>query len=456
MSSSFGQKTYDEINSFDLLHLALGSGPWYVEFDEKGEIKKCQFSQVFRNMLGYKDTNDFPDTAEAFDRVLYEEDFDRTVSLLHSALSDSTGHKDFIAEYRLYTKNRGIRWFKSIAKIVRRKDNSPLAIIGMFVDIDDKKRYQERINQAVKAQVEELRILTEVANTFYSMHYFDLSTDTFTEYYAAEEIKAITSNYQSARKVIKGVMDKLVIENDQERVKKFCNLDTLARRMMDVKSLSAEFIGVKTGWFLANFICVDKDSNGIPVKFLFTTQAIDEYKQKERTLFIRSMTDELTGLLNRRSYETELKYFHHHEIHKDLVFISIDINGLKPTNDRLGHAAGDELIRGVADCIRKMCAVYDEKAKAFRVGGDEFVVWFNAADTKPEDIKKCFGELTENYRGTMICAPKVSFGAVTGLEAQKQNMSISEVMRLADKRMYTDKKQYYKYKGEQLSVQFEE
>ena len=40
-------------------------------------------------------------------------------------------------------------------------------------------------------------------------------------------------------------------------------------------------------------------------------------------------------------------------IPKDLVFVSIDVNGLKKVNDSMGHQAGDELLIGAAACMKK-------------------------------------------------------------------------------------------------------
>lgn len=442
-ASSYGQRTYNEINSFELIHKALGSGAWYAEFNEKGEIINCYFSNMFRRMLGYKDAIEFPNTANAFESILYKEDFDQTKKRLYDAINDRSGHTDFIAEYRLYTKNRGIRWFKSVARIARRSNNSPIAIIGVFVDIDEEKKYQERLELAEKSKEEQLKVLTSVANTFYSMHYLDLSTDRFIEYYASKEIAEITREKISAKDAMKSVMTYLVIKEDSDRIKEFCNLDTLSERMKGRKNLSAEFIGLNTGWFLANFICVDTDYEGNPDKFLFITQTIDEFKKRERTLFINSMTDELTGLLNRRAYEMGLRDFAEHGIERDYIFILIDLNGLKRVNDQFGHHEGDRFICGISNCIKELCRMYSDKEKAFRTGGDEFVVWFKTAGTTVAEIKCTFEALTSKFSIPNLHSAKASFGVVTGEEALAQNLTISEVLSLADKRMYEDKKRFY-------------
>jgi diguanylate cyclase (GGDEF)-like protein len=72
-------------------------------------------------------------------------------------------------------------------------------------------------------------------------------------------------------------------------------------------------------------------------------------------------TDRLTGLPNRRAYE---------EAEPKTCQAVLDVDGLKWVNDRLGHPAGDALIRAVAT------ALMDAAVEAFRVGGDEFICLF--------------------------------------------------------------------------------
>lgn len=90
-------------------------------------------------------------------------------------------------------------------------------------------------------------------------------------------------------------------------------------------------------------------------------------------------TDPLTGLSNRRALNTAIT----EALGRSLRFgrrgalLWIDVDGLKAVNDRLGHEAGDELIRVVADRIASSIRGVDTAA---RVGGDEFVVLLSEFD----------------------------------------------------------------------------
>jgi diguanylate cyclase (GGDEF)-like protein len=86
-----------------------------------------------------------------------------------------------------------------------------------------------------------------------------------------------------------------------------------------------------------------------------------------RELEKQSLIDQLTGAGNRRALERRIQARRGDSV---LGVISIDLNGLKNTNDTKGHHAGDVLISETARVLRE-CAGEDS---VFRTGGDEFIV----------------------------------------------------------------------------------
>ena len=92
--------------------------------------------------------------------------------------------------------------------------------------------------------------------------------------------------------------------------------------------------------------------------------------QKE-TLRQLSETDSLTGLLNRRRFAQELKKAWALANRKVSAYImTLDVDGFKQINDHHGHAAGDQILRAIADCLNDCTRSSDVVA---RLGGDEFV-----------------------------------------------------------------------------------
>ncbi len=96
---------------------------------------------------------------------------------------------------------------------------------------------------------------------------------------------------------------------------------------------------------------------------------------RERSLSELAYRDPLTGLLNRRAVDEQaLRIFDVPPGRaREVGVVAVDINGLKKTNDLLGHQAGDELIQSVARRLQRAFARVPGSIVA-RVGGDEFTV----------------------------------------------------------------------------------
>jgi CHASE3 domain sensor protein len=90
-------------------------------------------------------------------------------------------------------------------------------------------------------------------------------------------------------------------------------------------------------------------------------------------LGIEASRDLLTGLFNRRSFERWLDQTIAICAREcaEFALLSLDLDGFKPINDQLGHAAGDEVLREVAE---RFAAAVREADVLARVGGDEFAV----------------------------------------------------------------------------------
>ena len=85
------------------------------------------------------------------------------------------------------------------------------------------------------------------------------------------------------------------------------------------------------------------------------------------------LVDPLTGLRNRRALDHDLVQFLAAARRREqcLMVVMIDVEGLKAVNDRLGHAAGDDLLKGVATSLIATLRAGDH---VYRIGGDEFVL----------------------------------------------------------------------------------
>lgn len=110
------------------------SGMWSMYFGEGLQISRVMFSNEFREIIGYKDSSEFPDSFEAWTKKIHESDRDWVLQEFQSTVKDTTQQKVFDAEYRFQTKNNGIRWMRMAGEIVRR-GGKPFEFIGTITDI---------------------------------------------------------------------------------------------------------------------------------------------------------------------------------------------------------------------------------------------------------------------------------------------------------------------------------
>lgn len=165
--------------------------------------------------------------------------------------------------------------------------------------------------------------------------------------------------------------------------------------------------------------------------------------QESETLSFKaeSETDKMTGLLNRRAFDNELDEVRKSNRIKDFSLCVIDINGLKQVNDSIGHEAGDELIKGGAECISN---VFAEHGKIYRIGGDEFALTTTEpVDSIEDSIQRLKNEVAR-WHGEMTKSLSLAIGFVRGKDHEE--LSVDELFKLADKEMYRDKEEYYKDK----------
>jgi len=145
--------------------------------------------------------------------------------------------------------------------------------------------------------------------------------------------------------------------------------------------------------------------------------------------------DSLTGLYNRRGMEEALaraienfkRYGH------EGALMMFDLNGFKQVNDVYGHAAGDALLRHVADVLRTSARATDSLC---RLGGDEFMVFLEGAGLSQallmaRRLRTGLEQNRVNYDGNALAA-HISVGIATLEEAP----SLPELIELADSRMY--------------------
>jgi diguanylate cyclase (GGDEF)-like protein len=174
------------------------------------------------------------------------------------------------------------------------------------------------------------------------------------------------------------------------------------------------------------------------VGYITTLLAADvEYAREE--LILLSDTDELTGLKNRRAFNSALSMEVKKAIRYERPFsiMMLDADYLKQVNDRYGHDTGDKLIVSVSQVIKSSLRETDILA---RFGGDEFVIMLpDTSDTKAFDVAERIRIAVENTSinaaGNSVSST-LSIG-IAGYPVDSEN--IDEVTKKADKALYASK-----------------
>lgn len=168
--------------------------------------------------------------------------------------------------------------------------------------------------------------------------------------------------------------------------------------------------------------------------------------------------DALTHLFNRKSYEYRLK-----KLDYTTVILILDVNDFKQVNDLYGHQCGDKVLKIIAKSILKVYAKY---GYCYRIGGDEFCIILKPGvvedllsqnnkmsitailDGLNEKLDKLLEEQYEEYPMMKKGVSKgyAVFNGLYDVESQNDNKnhytlsSVKETIKLADERMYEDKK----------------
>lgn len=145
--------------------------------------------------------------------------------------------------------------------------------------------------------------------------------------------------------------------------------------------------------------------------------------------------DPLTGLYNRRSGEQRLteEISRATRYRRPLTILLIDLDGLKQTNDKLGHAAGDVVLKSFAERLQKAIRGSD---LAVRLGGDEFMALL--PECRTEEVKHVINRiegLEVEFEGS-----KIPCRFSRGWTDYRPGETSEDFLKRADEALYTNKR----------------
>ena len=176
---------------------------------------------------------------------------------------------------------------------------------------------------------------------------------------------------------------------------------------------------------------------GIMIKefFIMKKKLVGDYQTLEGI----SLTDELTGISNRRAFferaESVLKISHRYQTAFSIMILDIDL--FKRINDTYGHLVGDDILKYLVNSIAKEMRSSDIFA---RFGGEEFIILL--PDTEESG---CYG-LAQKIRTVLESTPysgkelKIPLTISIGISQLKEEKLVRELVRRADEALYTAKR----------------
>jgi len=182
-----------------------------------------------------------------------------------------------------------------------------------------------------------------------------------------------------------------------------------------------------------------KDKSGRIVGTLSSGEDITERKRLEEALKEMAITDELTGLYNRRGFlilsQQQLKLAA--RTGNSALLFFIDLDGMKWINDNLGHKEGDKALVKAARILKE---TFRESDIVGRIGGDEFAVLAVEAKQRfAQDIiariRRSLKETNSQEQGLFQLSLSIGFSRFD----PKSPKSLDELMEEADQAMYEEK-----------------
>jgi diguanylate cyclase (GGDEF)-like protein len=182
-----------------------------------------------------------------------------------------------------------------------------------------------------------------------------------------------------------------------------------------------------------------RDSEGRLLGAVNVGRDVTSKKSMEEKVRSAALSDELTGLYNRRGFmlmaEQQLRLAIRHGQLLQLLFI--DLDGMKHINDVFGHDVGDDALIDAAMLLTRSCRTSDTIA---RLGGDEFVVMAQGDSSSSSALRGRLIAAVLDYNEHSGCEYELSLSIGIAAFDPKQPVTLPQLLADADRAMYEMKR----------------
>jgi len=341
----------------ELIAATANDGIW--DFD--GESKRINLSRRWKSMLGY----DVDDEEVMLDwyHLVHANDMARVQSKMKEHLEGKTPFFESI--HRMKHQNGDWRWMSSRAKAVVDTNGRLLRLLGVEVDITERKLYEEALfREKESAQITLQSIGDGVITTDAQCNVEYINP-------VAEDLTGWKVDDGSGRPI-----DEIFRGFHEETCEPLENpLAVSIRRNRAIKSVRPTLLIRRDGneLYIESTSSPIRDGKGNVTGGVLVFHDVSESRELNRRLSYHASHDILTGLVNRREFENRLeralKSAKARETSYALCYL--DLDQFKIVNDSCGHNAGDALLGQLGALLKSKIRWRDTLA---RLGGDEFGV----------------------------------------------------------------------------------
>lgn len=226
---------------------------------------------------------------------------------------------------------------------------------------------------------------------------------------------------------------------------KFDRTEIIPKQYREDDNVIAVFPLHFRGHCMGYLSCVIENTEYIKIGFILWASALANYldkikmfeKNKELLRYREeSLLDGLTGLMNRRGFDSYLQKALLKTPEKDLYMISVDMDDLKTINDTMGHAMGDDAIKNISQYLKY---VQNDQVGCARMGGDEFFIVALGDENNAKEICKYIRRMIKNYN--LYGEKRYNLSASMGYEKYNPQEGITACINKADEKMYKEKQE---------------
>lgn len=354
-------RTIDLIESMEernsLIDLTANDGIW--DFD--GRTKRIQLSRRWKVMLGYPENQE--DVLPDWYRLVHPDDMARVQAKMRDHLDGKS--EFFESVHRMKHQNGEWRWMRSRAKARQDEKGRLIRLLGVEVDITERKLYEEALFREKESAQITLRSIGDGVIT--------TDAECNVEYInpVAEELTGWKVDDASGRPI-----DDIFRGFHEETCEPIENpLAVSIRRSRSIKSARPTLLIRRDGneLYIESTASPIRDGKGDVTGGVLVFHDVSESRELNRRLSYHASHDILTGLVNRAEFERRLeralKSAKAREASYALCYL--DLDQFKIVNDSCGHSAGDALLGQLGALLKSKIRWRDTLA---RLGGDEFGV----------------------------------------------------------------------------------